>query len=103
MENLKEYTVGADDIRQMKKDISDFGQKLDTIYYALVGNELAQDGGLIRRVADLEMQKAALAERVDILEKAALKASVRLHIIWGLGGAILAIVFSVIVDHVLKK
>ncbi|HET6255873.1 MAG TPA: hypothetical protein VFE32_17480 [Puia sp.] len=90
------------DIRDIKKDVAAFGQKLDNIHYALVGNELARDGGLIQRVIDLEKQKENLEERVDRIEKTAIKSNTQVKLMWSMAGGTIALIFTYIVEHIFK-
>lgn len=91
MENDKVVTHG--DISSMKDDIAKLGQKMDLIYYALQGNDMTKDGGLIRRIGDLEnenhqlhksmlQQTQALREEIEELKIAKTKSDLYEKWLW---------------------
>lgn len=68
-------------------------KKLDEIHYALLGNAIAQDGGLVQRIKDLEENQQDMEEELDEIAKKLNSFSVTQKILWGaIGGVGMAIV-----------
>ncbi|HEY4207971.1 MAG TPA: hypothetical protein VGM31_14205 [Puia sp.] len=88
--------VPSEDFREMKN-------KVDKMYYALLGNELTEDGGLIRRVGESEKEIALLHDRIDQLERKNIKGELYLNWLWGLAGFVLSSGFSALIYHLFKK
>lgn len=58
------------ELGDVKKSLNNVEDTLDKILHAIIGSELNNgEGGLIRKVGNLEGQFIALKERVDKLEK----------------------------------
>lgn len=85
-----------------RQDLTKFSEKLDNIYYALQGNSLTKDGGLVQRVADLEDEKVKLTDRIEIIEKKAIRSSVQLGLMWASWLTILAAALTLIVQFIKK-
>jgi hypothetical protein len=82
-------------IQLLQTDMKDMKGKVDKMYFALMGNELARDGGLVGRIEKVEAT-------VEKLEKAALKFAIHQRIMWSCLGAAAGIVFTYIVQTILK-
>ena len=83
------------DIEQIQTDMKDMKGKVDKMFYALMGNEIAKDGGLVARIEHLETS-------VENLEKASIKLAIYQRIMWTALGATSGIVFTYLVQ-LLKK
>jgi hypothetical protein len=51
----------------MQQDIHDIKKNVDEIKNVLVGNQLANDGGLIKRISDLEKEMVAMKKNTMYL------------------------------------
>lgn len=51
----------------MQQDIHDIKKNVDEIKNVLVGNQLANDGGLIKRISDLEKEMVAIKKNTMYL------------------------------------
>jgi len=79
----------------IKKEVSQMKTKIDQIYYALVGNDLSKDGGISKRLTDLEGQ-------VEVLE------AFRQKFMWTMGliaagSSIVGFILSFVLSYLLKK
>jgi hypothetical protein len=78
----KQVVLTQEDIRGIKKDVTEMKDKLDLVHDALIGNPIAGDGGLVKRIATAEAQ---LAKMTDIAKSN----KIYLHMVWACGGAFL--------------
>lgn len=76
------------DIKEIKEQFSDMREKVDKMYYALIGNELAQDGGLVQRIKDNEIEVVKMQKQIDALVKRHDRNALYLKIIWTMVGTI---------------
>ena len=51
----------------MQQDLHDIKKNVDEIKNVLVGNQLANDGGLIKRISDLEKEMVAMKKNTMYL------------------------------------
>lgn len=90
----------TDDQRDQK--MNDLKNKVDKIYVALLGSELAKDGGLIQRVLDAEAEILIL-KRDDATQKLNdTKTALYVKIIWGMGGMIVTSLIAYVLNHLSK-
>lgn len=85
----------------MEGQFSDMGEKLDQMYYALLGNELTKDGGLIGRIIQLEKDVAVLEQKTETLERERNKSDIYVNILWAAGGVICTGIIGYILSVVL--
>lgn len=113
MENLTETVQSA--------AFKDMSAKVDKMYYALMGNELSKDGGLVQRIIELEgdnaklevklnLVKEELENKIEELEKEVeevkvgkAKSEIYLRIIYGLVGVASTAVIGAIVNYIFNK
>jgi len=91
------------DIQQLKDQVRDLTEKVCDVHYALIGNALAKDGGLIQRVIDCEKEAETLHDRIDSIERKNIKGELYLKWIWGLGSAVAMSIFLEILHYAFKK
>lgn len=53
----------------MQNDISEIKEKINSLVAALVGNDISQDGGLVKKVTEQEKQLQTLKTRIDMVER----------------------------------
>jgi hypothetical protein len=82
------------DINAIKNNLSTFGMKLEMVYAALVGNEIAKDGGLVADIAGQQKQILRLKERIEKVEAKESKRQLYVNIIWGAVSAIIALIVT---------
>lgn len=76
------------EIENVKNQFSEMGEKLDQVYYAMLGSELTKDGGLIGRIIQLEKDVAVLEQKTESLERERNKSDIYVKILWAAGGVI---------------
>lgn len=80
------------DINAIKNNLSAFGMKLEMVYAALVGNEIAKDGGLVKDISNQREEIAKLTKRVEKVEQRESKRQLYVKIIYaGVVGIIIYI------------
>jgi hypothetical protein len=104
-EKEEQYRVAVTqgDIREIKRDVTNLAQKVDDIHIAFVGSKLAEDGGIVKTIKDLKEE--VRQNRADI-DELTLKLSQRIYqtkIMWGIGGAIVLAIFTIILQVIFKK
>lgn len=72
----------ADDVASMKQQVTE-------MYTALVGNQIGKDGGIVKRLSNMEM-------RLESMEKKQTVLSVQFKVLWAGAGAVLMGLYSVI-------
>lgn len=84
----------TDDIHMIKNTLTKLNLRLSVVYAALVGNEIAQDGGLVKDIKDIENEMAELTKKVMVIEKSEAKRAVYIKIIWGMVGGIIVFILN---------
>jgi hypothetical protein len=95
-----EYT--QHDIREIRMNVDELKKTLNEVHSALVGNDLAKDGGLVQRIVNSEQEVLKLSDRLTEVEKQNTKAGVYLRIIWGLSGCVASAILIAIINHLTK-
>ena len=90
------------DINAIKNNLSAFGMKLEMVYAALVGNEIAKDGGIVADIMHQRDQIKELAERVQKVEERESKRQVYVRIIYACVAMIVTLVGTYIFNHLFK-
>jgi len=69
-----EFNKLKTEVENSAKLLTDVHQKTERIFYALIGNDLSQDGGLVKQIKDMktrqELFENEMSLRVEKLEKA---------------------------------
>lgn len=99
----KQFTVMQSDIEQIKLRMTSLGSQMDKMYFALMGNEIAQDGGLVRRIVDLETDVKEIKEQLIEINADASKNRWHVNVMWGAGGAVIMALFSLFLSYIFKK
>lgn len=90
-------------IHQMQEDIRGIKNKLDQLFTALMGSEIAKDGGLVSRLERLEDENEKLRGKIEDMEKNTVKSDTRLNIIWALIGFVGASLGGFLINYITKK
>jgi len=86
------------DINAIKNNLSAFGMKLEMVYAALVGNEIAKDGGLVKDISNQRDEIANLTKRVEKVEQRESKRQLYVKIIYAAVAGIVIYIFT----HIFK-
>lgn len=87
----------------LKEQMDGVSNKVDEIYYALLGNTLTKDGGLIGRVIQLETDKKVLEKRVEVLESEKKQSDIYVKILWAAGGVVCTMLLTLLLNYLFKK
>lgn len=89
-------------IRLMKQDVEEIKTGLDLIKTALLGSPLTQDGGLIKRVGEIERRQDKLTIEVSDIARREEKQSVYIKILWTIAGTVLVLLTGAVLTHYIK-
>lgn len=87
------------DIHDIKNKIASALPKIDLMYSALVGNKIANDGGLFGRMTSLEKRVTTVEDEVEAIKGIKSKQQVYINIIWIAVGSLVTLIIS----HFLNK
>lgn len=91
------------DLLQMQTDIRELKEQVGKMYTALMGSDIAKDGGLVGRIIELEKDNDQLKQKIEVLEKEKSRNDIYVRVMWGALGSIatgvLAYVLSLIFKH----
>lgn len=100
---MPDNIVTHKDIDELRKGIESVSQKVDQVHSALVGNDLSDDGGMVKRLKNCEDDVETLRNKIGTIEDGMIKSELYLKIIWALGGMVAASLFTYIVKIVIVK
>ena len=89
-------------IRLMKMDVIEIKTDITSIKTALIGSELTQDGGLVKRMYETESRVDKMDVRLGILENNDEKKGIYIKILWTVAGAILGAFVVSVFTHFIK-
>lgn len=95
--------VTQEDIRVIKNEVEMIASKLAVVHDALVGNPIGQDGGLVRRVFDVEEAFANYRGKVDAILIVYKQNRFYLKALYLLAGGFIMTLASLIFTHIFKK
>lgn len=98
-----ENTELRGEFRRLEKTVDEIKETLTQVHGALVGNELAGDGGMAKRLRDAESKLEELENRLLTAEKKQIKYNVYIVIMWVCLGAVAMGIFNYIVTLFFKK
>jgi hypothetical protein len=102
-EEKTQFVSMQKDIHDIKKKVDGMGGNLEKVLGALMGNDLAKDGGLIARITELEEQNEEILKELETIKSDRAKTEWYLKLLWTASGFIAAAIFQFILDHILKK
>lgn len=56
-------------IEEIRNDVADMKKSVEELYYALVGNSVLKDGGLVKRFVDLELKVLEQSKKYEQLKE----------------------------------
>ena len=89
-------------IRLMKVDVIEIRTDITLIKTALVGNDLTQDGGLVKRMYENESRVDKMEIRIGVLERNDEKKGIYIKILWTVAGAILGALLAFLGNNLIK-
>lgn len=90
------------ELQQIRTDMSDMKGKVDEMYFALMGNKIGKDGGLVGRIEELETTMDEHEKDIQGLKEKNVKMEVYQKIMWTAIGFATASVFSILLSTILK-
>lgn len=87
----------------MERDIHSIKQGLEEISTALLGSKLTKDGGLVRRIDDLEHRAEELEEKIEEHEKRTTRMEIYQKIMWTCTGGASVLLVKFILEIIFKK
>jgi proline dehydrogenase len=98
LSKIMEHTIA-----KISEEVHDLKNKINKLYAALLGSELAQDGGLVARIQNLEKVAETIDKKVERVELGNAKTAIYVKIIWLMSGFVLASIMTIILQNTLKK
>lgn len=95
-------TLTHRDVFLLKNEFVEMKDKFDEVYYALVGNKLTNDGGLVKRIGENETEIEEIRSRIEDMEKKNVKSELYVKILWGTGGFIASALFTYILQLIFR-
>lgn len=92
----KQAGVTQEDIRIIKNDVAEIGTKLNLVLDALVGNSLSKDGGVVKRMFDIESLIPKVNSRLAEVERVYKEKLFYMKVLWFVGGGFLMTLVSLI-------
>ena len=99
----RQFNHMQNDVAAIKTEVATLGMKVDKMYIALMGSDIAKDGGLVGRIQQLETENEELREELDTIKTNAVKSDLYLKWIWGLVGAFGSGIFTYVLSLIFKK
>ncbi len=102
-EEKTQFVSMQKDIHDIKQKVDGMGGNLEKVLGALMGNDLAKDGGLIARITELEDQYEGIRKELETVKAEKAKSEWYLKLLWTAAGFISAAIFQFVLGHILKK
>lgn len=87
----------------MENDVGLIKQKVEEISTALLGSNLTKDGGLIKRIVELEIKSDLLEEKIEVQTKKTTAMEIYQKIMWSCAGGAAVMLAKFLFDLILKK
>lgn len=101
-EQNTQFVAMQTDVQVIKTQLSEQSIKIEKMLIALLGSDLTQDGGLVRRINELEQEKDRLCEELEDIKARSSKLEFHQKIMWGVGGFSLAAIVSQLISIIFK-
>lgn len=98
-----QFTHMQTDIEQIKISMANQSNKVDKMYLALMGSDIARDGGLVGRIEDLEKGFHEIKDQLIDIKADANKNRWHVNVMWGASGAVIMALFSLFLSYIFKK
>jgi len=77
----------GDQMDEFKRQLEDVSSKVSMMFYALMGNDLTKDGGLIRRIDEIEHRLVETDKKILKIAQQQEKSRIYVNLIWAAAGA----------------
>lgn len=94
-----QVALTQNEIRQVKIEVGEIAKQVSEVHQALIGNALAKDGGLVRRVEECETAVLELNQKIDDLTREADKKEIYIRWLWALATGFITTVFSLLITN----
>lgn len=105
-EERYQVVAAQKDIRDIKNEVAVLSSKFDSLHTAIVGSQLAKDGGMVQRLVDLELELKNLELEMKTLKTQVEEADLNnqqnqfyIRIIWALASVIATTIFIELVRY----
>lgn len=103
MADVQDVTIeSANEKVGLRIYLTTLSKKIDDVHTALIGSSISQDGGLVFRVATLEIEMKSAFMQIAEEKMKSKEESFKNKIIWGGGCAIVAALISAAINHFSK-
>jgi len=85
------------------RDFDDVKQKVDKIYYAMVGGEINNDGGIVGQLKELKKRISEQDKEIQGLKDRNIKFDIYQRIMWTGIGSVITSFITFIIMFVIKK
>ncbi len=99
---MTDALVTHKDIEAVRQEFELISERVTEIHVALMGSTLSRDGGMIKRLADLEEDAEDIRLTVEAIARKNMKNNFYIHIIFAIGGALLMSIYNQIIAHLFK-
>lgn len=93
----------------MEPNMQEMAKKVDKIYFALMGSDITQDGGLVKRVIEMELEqielrrdiekwKDAYEEKLDVVIATQTKMRIYISLLWTAAGIIIGGILATLIS-----
>lgn len=76
--------------QNLATEMAHMRKQLNEVHTALVGNQISQDGGLVKRMTVMEDRQIKMEKKQTVL-------GVHFKILWGAAGAVVMAIYSLII------
>lgn len=87
----------------LEKRVGNMESTLNEVHFALIGNRLAGDGGLVKRVSNTEAELVNIKTEIRGIKDKAIKSNTYLYIVWAAAGFIASAIFLRVLELALTK
>lgn len=87
----------------MENDVSLIKQRVEEISMALLGSSLTKDGGLVRRIVELELKADQLEEKMEEQSKKTSAMEIYQKIMWSCAGGAAVLLAKFAFELIFKK
>lgn len=99
----RQFNHMQNDITAIKQEIARQGLQVDRLCIALMGSEIAKDGGLVERIKNLEHENEELREQIEAIKTDKVKSDLYIKWIWALVSGLVSMIFGYVMTLIFKK
>lgn len=99
----KQVHVTQEDVRQIKADVEKISSKINLVHDALIGNPISQDGGMVKRLDEVEENQKTLDTKVNNLISVYKENRRYLYWLCSCAGGLIISLADILFQHIFKK